>query len=51
VSTPATLRATPPRGQRWPIGKAGSAAFWVKGSRVGGTAGVHAMHNRLVHIN
>ena len=29
MTTPAALRATPSRGQRWPTGKAGSAAFWV----------------------
>jgi hypothetical protein len=28
--TPAALRPTPSRGQRWWPGEAGSTAFWVK---------------------
>jgi len=51
VNTPAALRARPSRGQRWPTGKAGSAAFWVGGARVGGVAGEHAVQKLFGNAN
>jgi hypothetical protein len=31
--TPPPRFARPPKGQRWPTGKAGSAAFWFEDTR------------------